>query len=110
MIIFTKYLHFFKCQRPIFFAGSEIVHEVKKHSAHEGMLIKFTTLFLYACGHWRRVKAECFSTDFIIEMTVKWESNGFMTAIDPVPNNLSDLHDWAENDHFVIVELYLFFM
>ena len=41
-------------------------------------------------------------------MTVKWENNGFMTAIDPVPNNLSDLHDWAENDDFVREELYLF--
>ena len=41
-------------------------------------------------------------------LSLKRESNGFMTAFDPVPNNLSDLHDWAENDHFVIEELYLF--
>ena len=108
-MIFTKYLYFFKMpERPIFFSGSEIVHEVNKHSVHEGMLVKFTTLFLHVCGHWRRVEAECFSTDFITEMAVKWESNGFMTAIDPVPNNPSDLHDWAENDHFVIAGLYLF--
>ncbi len=30
--------------------------------------------------------------DGIAKMTVKRENNGFMTAIDPVLNNLCDLH------------------
>ena len=31
-----------------------------------------------------------------------------MIAIDPLSNNLSDLHDQEENDHFVKAKYYLF--
>ena len=56
------------------------------------------------CGHWT---AKCQLPDFYQKMTVKRENNGFMTAIDLVPNNLCDLHGGTENDHFV-AEMYVF--